>query len=353
MSGLQALVLADRGELALEVAVRAEPGETVAVVGPNGAGKSSVLRSIAGLLPLRAGEIQLDGRVLDSPETARFLPAGERQIGTVFQDNLLFPHLKVVDNVAFGLRSTGTRRGESLRRSAEWLERLGIGDLRSRRVSELSGGQARRVAIARAMVTNPRLVLLDEPFTGLDATARRELQHTLLNGLGPSEVPRVIVTHDPSHAHSLADRMVVVEDGRVTQRGTPAQIRSHPATSYVAELFGINLLPGVGRGRTVSLDDGGPELVVAERVPSGQVVVAVDPSTVALHALPPAGSPRNTWQTTVADVHQRGGVVRVYVNDPVSLAIDVTEGAVRELGLAPGASVWVAIKATGMSVSQR
>lgn len=353
MSGLQATLLVDRGDVVIEVALNVEPGETVAIVGPNGAGKSSVLRCISGLLPLRAGEIRLDGYVLDGPESGVFVPAGNRSIGTVFQDNLLFPHLRVLDNVAFGLRSTGTRRRMARDRAETWLQRLGIGDVGARRVDELSGGQARRVAIARALVADPRLLLLDEPFTGLDATARLELRRTLLDDLGGANVPRVIVTHDPADAHALADRMVVIEDGRVTQRGTPAAIRSHPATTYVAQLVGVNLLGGVLRNGLVDLDGGALQLAVAQSVAPGRVLVTVDPSAIALHSSAPAGSPRNSWETTVAAVHRLGAVVRVYVDHPVPLAVDVTEGALRELALEPGSQVWVAIKATSMTVSPR
>jgi len=352
-TGLEASVLADRGDLNLQVALRVERGETVAIVGPNGAGKSSVLRCLAGLLPLRAGQIVLDGRVLDSPESGVYVDPGDRAIGTVFQDNRLFPHLRVLDNVAFGPRSAGLRRRAARRQADEWLERLGIGATRSKRVGELSGGQARRVAIARAVVTDPRLVLLDEPFTGLDASARIELRRTLLDGLGDSTTPLIVVTHDPADAHTLADRMVVIEDGSVTQRGTPAQIRSQPATEYVAQLVGVNLLSGTRQAGLVQLDGGGLSLAVAQPGPAGRVTVAVDPSAVALHAAAPAGSPRNSWQTRVAAIHRLGGLVRVYVDDPVPLAVDVTESALRELQLGAGVPVWVAIKATGITVSPR
>lgn len=353
MRGLYAKVLADRGDLALEVALQAAPGETVAVVGPNGAGKSSVLRCLSGLLPLRAGQVRLGASVLDSPDSGVFVEPRDRSIGTVFQDNLLFPHLRVIDNVAFGLRSAGVGR-RAARRSAEaWLERLSISGVRSKRVDELSGGQARRVAIARALITDPELVLLDEPFTGLDASARIELRRTLLDGLSDSDAPLVIVTHDPADAHTLADRMVVVEAGHVTQRGTPAQIRSHPATPYVAQLVGVNLVTGTQRGNLVELDNAHLQLAVAQTSPPGPVVVAIDPSSIALHATPPAGSPRNTWQTTVIAIHRLGGLVRIYVDSPVALAVDVTESALRELELEAGALVWVAIKATGMTVSPR
>lgn len=352
-SGLQSTILVDRGDLAVEVSLHVSPGETVAIVGPNGAGKSTVLRCLSGLLPLRAGEIRLDDRMLDAPESGEFVSAGDRLIGTVFQDNLLFPHLRVVDNVAFGLRSTGTGRREARRRAGEWLDHLGIGDVRSKRVTELSGGQARRVAIARALVGEPRLVLLDEPFTGLDATARTDLRRTLLDDLGGVRAPRVIVTHNPADAHALADRMVVIEDGRVTQHGTPEQIRAHPATTYVAELVGVNLLAGTYDNGAVQLDRAPLRLAVAQNMSSGPVVITIDPSSIALHPSVPAGSPRNSWETTVAAVHRLGGVVRVYVDQPVPLAIDVTEGALRELALAPGVPVWVAIKATGINVSRR
>ncbi|KQC39676.1 ABC transporter ATP-binding protein [Frankia sp. ACN1ag] len=214
--GLDARVTVRRGQFVLAVDVQVARGETVAVLGRSGAGKSTLLRTLAGLLPLDEGRITLAGQVLDDPTQHRFVPSERRPVGVVFQDYLLFPHLRARDNVAFGVRARlGQGRRHARERADSWLERFGIGELGDRRPGALSGGQSQRVALARALATEPRLLLLDEPLAALDTTTRGEVRAFLRTVLPTLSAPVLIVTHDPTDAEVLADRTIAFEGGHV------------------------------------------------------------------------------------------------------------------------------------------
>ncbi|MEA2010835.1 MAG: ATP-binding cassette domain-containing protein, partial [Actinomycetota bacterium] len=197
--GLDARLVVSRSDsFALDVSLTIPPGHTVALLGPNGAGKSTVVAAIAGLLPLDEGHISLDERTLDDPTGDVLIPAEDRSIGVVFQDYVLFPHLTVVENIEFGLRSRKKPRREARQQAIEWLERIGLDDLADRKPSDLSGGQAQRVALARALITEPKMLLLDEPLAALDATTRVDLRRTLADHLDQFSGPRMVITHDPT-----------------------------------------------------------------------------------------------------------------------------------------------------------
>lgn len=335
---------------ALDVRFAAAEGEVTVVVGPNGAGKSTLLRTIAGLVPLEHGRIELDGIALDDPDGGVFVPPHERSIGMVFQDGLLFPHLDARDNVAFGLRTRGTRKAEARRVAEELLDRMGLGDhVRSAPLS-LSGGQAQRVALARAIAFAPRVLLLDEPLVALDATTRIEVRHVLRDHLASFAGVRLLVTHDPVEALTLADRVIVLEHGRVVQTGTPDDIRRRPATAHVARLLGVNLLTGTARGGELHLANRFVLHCAPDAPLAGACVAVVEPSDVMLSDRQPYASARNTWRTTVVDLDHEPGRVRVRVGEPVPLVADVTAPTVAELGLRPGAEVWCAVKATAIDL---
>ena len=198
-----------------------QDGEVVALLGPNGAGKTTLLRAIAGLIAADSCRVELDGHVLEDSASGRYVPTEQRSIGLVFQDYLLFPHLNVVDNVAFGLRARG--QSDARRRAMEWVDRVGLGSRGAAKPSELSGGERQRVALARALAPGPRLLLLDEPLAALDATTRVAVRRDLRSHLASFRGVRLLVTHDPLEAASLADRLVVMEDGKHVQTGTPAE----------------------------------------------------------------------------------------------------------------------------------
>jgi molybdate transport system ATP-binding protein len=350
------------GALDLDIALEVDDGEVVALLGPNGAGKTTALRAIAGLQPLDTGRLEIDGQTLDDPARDTFVSTHERPIGLVFQDYLLFPRLSALDNIAFGLRARGLGKAEARRRAAGWLERLGLADHAQARPHALSGGQAQRVALARALATDPRLLLLDEPLAALDARARIQVRAELRRHLATFPGARLLVTHDPLDALVLADRLVVVDDGRVTQQGPPVEVARRPRTRYVADLVGVNLLhatatgprsgPGPGPGHTVTTDTGA-RLTVADPVPAAEVAVAVRPRAIALHPDEPHGSPRNTWPATVAEVEPDRDRVRVRLDGPLPVTAEVTPAAVAELALAPGTRVWASVKAVDLDVYPR
>lgn len=347
---LSARVRVRRGTLDLDVALDVGDGEVLAVLGPNGAGKSTLLRVLAGLLPPDGGTVVVAGTDVWDDER-RHVPAHDRALGMVFQDHLLFPHLSVTDNVAFGLRTRGMRRAAARDAAGAWLRRVGLDGLGALRPGRLSGGQAQRAALARALVGDPRVLLLDEPLSALDARTRLTVRAELRRHLADFAGSTVLVTHDPVDAMALADRVVVVEDGHVVQAGTPAEVNRHPRTDYVARLVGLSLLPGTAEGRTVRLDGGGV-VAVAEEV-EGPVFAAVRPESVALYLSRPDGSPRNVWPATLVGATPHGSTVRCELDGEVPLIADVTAGAFAELGLAPGARVWAVVKASEVAVYAR
>ncbi|WP_380165575.1 ABC transporter ATP-binding protein [Jannaschia sp. R86511] len=342
--GLDAHLLVERGPFRLDLPLPVAPGEVVALLGPNGAGKSTALAALAGLLPLSDGHVRLGGRTVDDPRAGHLTATRDRRVGMVFQDYLLFPHLSVLDNIAFGLRARGVGRRAARQQARGWLDRVGLDDLGGSRPGRTSGGQAQRIALARALVTDPDLLLLDEPLSALDASTRPGIRSDLAHHLGGYAGCTVLVTHDALDAMVLADRIVVLEAGRVVQQGTPAELARTPRTPYVAQLVGLNLHRGSSRGTTVDLVDGGT-LHTAQPT-DGAVFLAYPPAAVALHRHRPEGSARNTWPGRVAGLEHHGSTARVRLDATPPVLADVTTAAVAELRLQPGQDVWASVKAT-------
>jgi len=345
---LDARVALSRGGWELDIDLRLAPGGVTALLGPNGAGKSTTLQALSGLLRITDGRVALDGDVLDDPVAGIHRPAEQRRIGLVFQDYLLFPHLSARDNVAFGLRARGMPRAEARAAADRWLARMDLAAHTARRPREMSGGQAQRVALARALATEPRLLLLDEPLAALDAGARMSVRTDLRRHLDEFGGATIVVTHDPLDALVLADHVVVIENGRVVQSGTPAEIARQPRTAYVASLMGLNLLRGVARQGGVVLDDGTSLTTVEDH--DGRVSVLVRPSAIGVYDGEPHGSPRNSWPARITSVEQQGHAVRLAASGPPDVFVDVTPQAVAELGLTVGSAVWLTVKATDLVV---
>ena len=339
---LHASVQVKRNGFALDVKLTAEDGKTVAVLGPNGAGKTTLLRALAGLIPIE-GRIELGGRVLDDSAAGTHVPTELRRVGLVFQDQALFPHMTVLDNIAFGLRGR-----DASRTALFWLDGAGLGEYANALPRELSGGQAQRVALLRTLATEPELLLLDEPLSALDVTVRAETRRELSRQLDSFRGVRLLVTHDPLEAIALADQIIVLESGKTVQSGTPEQVTAQPRSRFVADLAGVNLLRG--HAHTDHIDLPGGAQLAAPDAGDGEVFAVIHPRSISLHLSRPEGTPRNVWKGRAEVIDQQGERVRVRVKGPVSLIAEVTKAAVRDLHLEPGTEVWMAVKATEVMV---
>jgi molybdate transport system ATP-binding protein len=339
------------GTLDLDVEFDVAPGEVVALVGPNGAGKSTVLRCLAGLEAIDDGRIALDGVVVDDPGHDVFVEPDQRPVGFVFQDYVLFEHLSVLENVAYGLRARGMAKAEARQRATQWLERMGLVDYGPDRPAMLSGGQAQRVGLARALATSPRVLLLDEPLAALDVGTRAVVRRDLRDHLATFDGMRLIVTHDPVDAHALADRVIVIEAGRVAQSGTLTEVTAHPRTRYVADLVGVNLVSGcVVDG--VLTTPGGARVVIAD-APDGPALATIRPHSVLLGHSETSifSSARNTWSGTIVDIDRLGDRVRVVIHGELPLTAEITAAALAELQLDVGDRVRASVKATDIEVA--
>ncbi len=347
---LEATVGLRKGTLALDVRLDVENSGVVVLLGPNAAGKTTLLRALAGLVPLERGRVVLDGVVLEDPAARVRVPTERRPIGVVFQDYLLFPHLSVLENVAFGLRARGAGRGAARARALEMLGRVGLADHAAVKPRTLSGGQAQRVALARALATDPRLLLLDEPLAAMDAGARAELRRGLSRHLSAFPGTCLVITHDPIEAMTLGDQLVVLEAGSIVQAGPPDELAAHPRSRYVAELLGLNLYRGRAEKDAIVLE-GGRRLIAADPLPaSGDVFAVIPPRAVALHRVLPEGSPRNVWRGAVEDLDVIGNHVRAHVSGELPIIAEVTPGAVASMHLDEGGLVFVSVKAVEIQV---
>ncbi|MEM1270073.1 MAG: ABC transporter ATP-binding protein [Bacteroidota bacterium] len=268
------------------VSFEVHPGEFFALLGPSGCGKTTTLRLIAGFERPDAGRISCDGQLVCA--TDAHLPPEQRGIGFVFQDYALFPHLCVLDNVQFGL--SGRPRNERTKRAQSMLERVGLAEFADRFPHQLSGGQQQRVALARALAPSPRLLLLDEPFSNLDALLRQTTRHDVRTLLRDEGVSALLVTHDQEEAFTLADRVAVMNAGRIEQIATPEELYARPQSRFVANFLGpTNLMPAHAEGDTAQSPLGKIQL---DRPAHGPVLLALRPEHLAL--LPPEnGSGQN------------------------------------------------------------
>ncbi|MEU6056804.1 ABC transporter permease [Streptomyces sp. NPDC047097] len=326
----------------LRLTLDAEPGTTIAVVGPNGAGKTTLLRALLGLTDRATARLRLGGDEVGG------LAPHRRQVAWVPQDGALFPHLTALANTAYGLRAQGTARAEARHAAQGWLDRLGVGHLAHRRPAQLSGGQAQRVALARALAARPRLLLLDEPLAALDQTTRAHVRHTLRRHLDGFGGVCLMVTHDPVEAVSLADRVLVLEDGRPVQYAAPAEVARHPRSAWVARMLGRNAWPGTATAEGLTTP-GGAAVVAAEPITPGTDALAIIvPEAVSLHREPPGGSPRNTWPGTVREITAVGSRLRTLITCPNApdLVAEITPAAAADLALTVGTPVYAAVKAT-------
>ncbi|GGY66151.1 ABC transporter permease [Streptomyces xanthochromogenes] len=329
-----------------ELILHAEPGTTIAVVGENGAGKTTLLRALLGLTDRAHATLRLGTTDVTD------LPPHKRGVAWVPQAGALFPHLTALTNTAYGLRAQGTPRAQARATAQTWLDRLGVGHLAHRKPAQLSGGQAQRVALARALAAQPRLLLLDEPLAALDQTTRAHVRHTLRTHLAGFPGVCLIVTHDPVEAVSLADRVLVLHDGRTLQDAPPTEVTRHPRSPWVARMLGRNAWPGTADATGLTLANG-THITTAEQLPDGTKALAIiTPESVALHHTRPTGSPRNIWPGTIREITASGSRLRILITSDHTpdLIAEITPHAAADLRLTEGATVWTSIKATEITL---
>lgn len=364
MSGIQLrAVLRSR---ALDVEIAVAPGEVLAVLGPNGAGKSTLLHVIAGVVHPDEGLVRLGTRTLTDTATGVRVDTHNRRVGLLLQDPLLFPHLTVASNVAFGPRS-GRRLSRRDSRSAaqRWLDEVDAGDLVARSPRQLSGGQAQRVALARALAAEPDVLLLDEPLAGLDVGVAAAMRKVLRQVLARDGRSAVLVTHDLLDVVTLADRVVVLESGRIVESGAATEVLAAPRSFFGARFAGVNLVAGTLTGPdTLRTEWGstwhgeaGPSAIDAANSGGGRAVAVFAPAAVAVFRDEPHGSPRNTVEVVVSELDSRGPAIRVRADHQPDggpgLAADITAEAAAELRLAPGERVYFAVKTQAITLHAR
>lgn len=332
----------------IEFAVRA--GEVLAVLGPNGAGKSTTLHVIAGLVRPDDAVVRVGDRVLTDTATGTHVATHDRQVGLLLQDPLLFPHLSAAANVAFSPRSS---RADASR----WLAEVEASDLADRMPRQLSGGQAQRIALARALAAEPDVLLLDEPLAGLDVGAAAAMRKLLSRVLSRDGRSAVLISHDLVDVLTLADAVIILEDGKIVERGSTAAVLAAPRSRFGARFAGVNLVIGTaGPGGVLTTPWGfdwhgacGPDIVAG-----GPAVALFSPAAVAVYRDKPHGSPRNTVAVTVAELDSRGSAIRVRAeeqqNGAPGLAADITADSAAELRLTPGERVFFSVKAQEVTV---
>ena len=344
------------GELALELDLSVARGETLALAGPSGAGKTSALRAVAGLLRPERGRVRCAGEHWLDTSAGVDVPPERRRCGVVFQHYALFPHLTAIDNVAYGLR--GPRQSRRAR-AAELLERFGVAQLGPSRPAALSGGERQRVALARALAPEPRALLLDEPLAALDARTRAISARVVQECLAAADVPALLVTHDFMEAALLADRIAVLDGGRVVQAGTAAELSATPGSAFVADFTGANVLTGIARAgpselTLIELDGGGR--VTSTDSAAGPVAISVYPWEVALEpgaAAEAHGSQQNRLPAEVVTLTEIGSRVRVGLTAGQPLVAEITRPAASSLALERGSRVIATWKAAATRIVRR
>jgi molybdate transport system ATP-binding protein len=345
---LEANIQLRLSRLNLDAAFTVAAGEVLALLGPNGSGKSTILRALVGLLPLAGGQVVLDGTVLEDPARRVRVAPEKRPIALMFQDYLLFPHMSALENVAFGLRCRGTDKKAAREKAAQTLARLDLEEVTEARPGSMSGGQQQRVAMARALVTDPRLLLLDEPLAALDVSIKTSVRRVLRDVLSKSSAANILVTHDLLDAVALGDRMIVIEHGGIVQTGTPAEVTARPRSRYVADLTGVNLLRGTARGTGIELDGGG--LLRCAAPAAGPVLAVIAPAKVSVARHRTGRQEENTWLGQISAVDLMGDRVRVRVDGTPAITAEVPPAMVDELKLDDGGEIWSSVDPSDISV---
>lgn len=336
------------GDFLLEnIDLRIEPGEYFIVLGPTGAGKTVLLEAIAGLYPILEGEVWIGDREITglSPE--------RREIGIVYQDQALFPHLSVEKNIAFGLKMRKCPKSETKARIDGVAEVVGISHLLKRSPVTLSGGEKQKVALARALVTEPKVLLLDEPFSALDPETRERMQRELREIHSRVGLIVIHVTHDFEEAVALGHRVAVLNDGRIAQVGSPEEFLRRPSSEFVARFA---LTRNILSGKVVGMEDGcalidvGGTRLKSTTEARGKVRLSLRPEDIFISREPLQSTARNCFLGIVSDITDRGSLIYITVTLPPDFVCVITRQAFDELELRTGAEVWITFKASAVHV---
>ncbi|MEI7915642.1 MAG: ATP-binding cassette domain-containing protein [Mycobacteriaceae bacterium] len=341
----------------VEATLDIRAGEVLALIGPNGSGKSSIAAVIAGLLDAQSATVRIGDHTLTDTSRGIAVHTCDRRVGLLGQDPLLFPHMSVIDNVAFAARQARRRhRSDARSRAMRWLEKVDAADLTHRRPAELSGGEAQRVALGRALAAEPEALILDEPLSGLDVTAAASMRAVLGEVLASDGRPTLLITHDLIDVATLADRVAVLESGRITESGPAAAVLAAPRSVFGAGIAGVNVVRGVVDEQGTLRDAAGQRWHGTGDAPApGQAAMAVfSPAAIAVYRDRPQGSPRNCVLIRIEALEAVGSAVRVrgtsLSGGAPGLAADVTASAAAELQLKPGEDVWFSVKAQAIAV---
>jgi molybdate transport system ATP-binding protein len=343
------------GHLDLDVAVTLEGGRCLALAGPSGAGKTSVLRTVAGLLRPTRGRVRCGDELwLDTASRVAWAP-DRRRCGYLFQDYALFPHLRGWQNVAYSLR--GMRRAQRRARAVELLERFEVGHLADVRPATYSGGERQRVALARTLARDPRVLLLDEPLSALDARTRASAGRTLKRVLTESDIPTIVVTHDFNEAALLGDEIAVIDGGRILQQGTASELAAAPASGFVADFTGAVVLTGTaapGPGGLTAVDLGVGATIYSTAIATGRVAASVYPWEIAVAPAdaPEVGSAQNRLVGRLVSRTTIANRVRVTVDAGQPVTAEITDPSARVLELAPGMPLAVTWKAAATRLNE-
>lgn len=330
-------------------------GEILAVIGPNGAGKSTLMMALSGLIPLKSGQIVFDGKAVTPHNDLAF----RRRVAIVMQSPLLL-HGTVSDNIASGLKFRQVPASKIRERVADWLKHLAIEHLKNRQAHKLSGGEAQRVSLARALVLEPDLLLLDEPFSALDAPTRAQLIGDLKKLLASTHLTTLLITHDLDEALALADRVAILMNGQLRQVGTPREVFSTPADPEIAHFTGVET---IFSGKIVCLQAGladvecGPfTLQAISNAPLGTLVylcLRPEDITLSTEAPPHKTSARNVLRGTIQLLVAQGPLVRVIIAGPVQMVALITRASAQEMNLTIGQEILASFKTTAIHVIQQ
>lgn len=347
MIRIESLGVALGGFMLQDINLEIDEGEYFIILGPTGAGKTVLLEAIAGLHPIAKGQIWSGER-----EVTKLSPE-KRGIGFVYQDQQLFPHLSVKDNIAFGLKMAKRPKEEMEARIAAMAELHGIEHLLERSPENLSGGERQKVALARALITEPEILLLDEPLSAVDLETREQMQRDLQRIQRRLKVTTIHVTHDFEEAVALGQRVAILNQGRIAQVGTPEEVLRQPSSEFVARFaLSRNVFSGEASDSetgSATIAIGQTRLMAATEL-RGQVRLSLRPEDILISREPLKSTARNSLQGVVSDIADRGAVIYVTVTVPPDFICLITRQAFQELELSRGARVWLTFKASAIHV---